>query len=283
MTKNLLPYIQLLRPHQWIKNLMLFFPPLLSGALFNPGMAVRGLLPFLAFCCASSSMYVFNDLIDQKRDTLHPDKKNRPLPSGKVYRSTAMFICALLFVAAMLLSWQISARFISFVLIYSVVTALYSLILKDLPIIDLFCIALGFVLRLYSGGEAFGVFISDWLFLTVFLLAIFLSVGKRYSERSSLGDVAGSHRRTLEIYPDGFLESAMYLSGSAVLVTYSIYATSTPLMVYSVPLCLFGLFRYLMRIKLGLGGDPTEALIKDAPLLITGILWLTLVSWCVYQ
>ena len=283
MMTNILPYIQLLRPHQWLKNLMLFFPPVLSGAIFHPGMAARGLLPFVAFCCASSTMYVFNDLLDQKRDALHPDKKNRPLPSGKILRGTAMIICALLLVPAIILSWQISTRFLLFILIYLLVTTLYSLILKDLPIVDLFCISLGFVLRLYGGGEAFGVFISDWLFLTVFLLAVFLSVGKRYSEKSSLGDVSGAHRRTLEIYPDGFLESAMYLSGSAVLVTYSIYATETPLMVYTVPLCFFGLLRYLLRIKSGWSGDPTEALVKDVPLLVIGILWVLLVAWCVYQ
>jgi hypothetical protein len=138
-------------------------------------------------------------------------------------------------------------------------------------------------MRLYGGGEAFGVFISDWLFLTVFLLAIFLSVGKRYSERRILGASAGCHRKTLENYPDGFLESAMYLSGAAVLVTYSIYAIAKPLLVYTVPLCLFGLLRYLMMVKSGSEGDPTEALTKDGPLLVVSLLWATLVGVSIYQ
>lgn len=278
-----LDLIRLLRPWQWLKNLMLFFPPMLSGAMFHPGMASKGILPFFAFCFASSTMYVFNDLLDQQRDARHPDKKTRPLASGRVSRSLATGLCAVMLLLALALSWQLSGRFIAFLLVYMLVSGLYSLILKDLPIIDLFCISLGFVLRLYAGGEAFGVFISDWLFLTVFLLSIFLSVGKRYSERRYLGEVAGSHRRTLEIYPDGFLESAMYLSGSAVLVTYAIYAISTPLLVYTVPLCLFGLLRYLMRIKSGQGGDPTEALLKDVPLLVTGVVWVVMVGWSVYR
>jgi 4-hydroxybenzoate polyprenyltransferase len=246
-------------------------------------MAIRGVLPFVAFCAASSTMYVFNDLIDHKRDAQHPVKKARPLPSERVTRGMAAILCGLLLVSTILLTWQLSVKFISLILAYMVSSALYSLMFKDLPIIDLFCISLGFVLRLYGGGEAFGVFISDWLFLTVFLLSIFLSVGKRYSERRSLGGDAGSHRRTLAVYPDGFLESAMYLSGAAVLVTYSIYAVSTPMMVYSVPLCMFGLLRYLLRIKSGQSGDPTEALIRDFPLLATGILWVLMVGWSVYR
>ncbi len=283
MNMRLLLLIELLRPHQWLKNLLLFFPPLLSGVIFQAGIATRGALPFVSFCCASSTMYIFNDLIDQKRDALHPDKKNRPLASGQVSNHLAVILCLIMFAIAIFLSWQLSIKFILLVLIYMLVMVLYSLILKDLPIVDLFCISLGFILRLYAGGEAFNIFISDWLFLTVFLLSIFLSVGKRYSEKYQLGSGAGSHRQSLEVYPEGFLESALYLSGSSVLVTYSIYAISTPLLVFSVPLCLFGLLRYLLRIKSGRSGDPTDALLRDVPLLITGVLWVALVSWCVYQ
>jgi decaprenyl-phosphate phosphoribosyltransferase len=106
------------------------------------------------------------------------------------------------------------------------------------------------------------------------LLSIFLSVGKRYSERRSLGEAAGEHRRTLDEYPDGFLESALYLSGASVLVTYAIYALSRPLLVYTVPLCLFG----LLRIKSGGEGDPTDALVLDGSLLVIGLLW-----WCWWE
>jgi 4-hydroxybenzoate polyprenyltransferase len=280
---NAVAVVRLLRPWQWMKNLMLFFPPLLSGAMFHPGMASRGILPLAAFCCASSASYVFNDLLDQERDAHHPDKQNRPLPSGRVARPAAMLLCGMLLAFSVALGWRASSSVAGFVLVYLVVSACYSLLLKHLPIVDIFCISLGFVLRLYGGGAAFDIFISDWLFLTVFLLSIFLSVGKRYSERRYLGDGAGHHRRTLEVYPDGFLESAMYLSGSAVLVTYAIYAISTPLLVYTVPLCMFGLLRYLMRIKSGQSGDPTEALLRDVPLLVTGILWMAMVGWSVYR
>lgn len=276
-------FLHLIRPWQWLKNLILFFPPALSGALLHSGMAARGILPFSAFCCISSTAYVFNDLADQTRDACHPEKRYRPLPSGQLSRTSAMLVCVCLAVIGTVLSWNVSSTFLVYVVLYLLISVFYSLFLKHLPIVDIFCISLGFVLRLYAGGEAFDVFISDWLFLTVFLLAVFLSVGKRYSERLHLGETAGSHRRALEAYPDGFLDSAMYLSGSAVLVTYAIYAISTPLLVYTVPLCLFGLLRYLFRIKSGRCGDPTEALIKDLPLMVTSILWGAMVIWSVYQ
>jgi 4-hydroxybenzoate polyprenyltransferase len=279
----LMPVMQLIRPWQWSKNLMVFFPPLLSGAIFHYGFGLRLVLPFAAFCCASSAAYVFNDLIDLPRDACHPEKRLRPLPSGAVSRPVAVLLAVALLAAGLVMGGMVSTMFFRLLLTYLLVSVSYTLILKNLPIIDIFCIALGFVLRLYGGGEAFDVLISDWLFLTVFLLAIFLSVGKRCSERFSLGDAAGEHRPALGEYPDGFLESAMYLSGSAVLVTYAIYAISTPFLVYSVPLCMFGLLRYLMRVKSGQSGDPTSALIKDGPLLATGILWLLIVGWSVYR
>ena len=280
---NVCALIRLIRPWQWLKNLMIFFPPLLSGSLFHPGVFERGYIPFVAFCLGSSSLYIFNDLIDLERDALHPVKKNRPLPAGQVSKFVAVFMSCILLALAIVLSWQVSAFFFGILLVYLSVVVSYSLALKNRPILDIFCISLGFVLRLYGGGVAFQVTITDWLFLTVFLLAIFLSVGKRYSERYSLGENAGEHRPTLEIYPDGFLEGVMYLSGAAVLVTYSIYAISTPFLVYTVPLCLYGLLRYMMRVQSGKSGDPSDTLVKDIPLLITSILWVLMVGWSIYR
>jgi decaprenyl-phosphate phosphoribosyltransferase len=279
---KILTLIVLIRPRQWLKNLMVFFPPFLSGALLNPGMVQKGITPFLAFCCASSATYVFNDVLDQQSDSRHPRKRLRPLPSGEVPSASALFLATLLACGAVLLAWRVSPLFLCYVALYLIISVAYSLKLKHLAIVDIFCISLGFVLRLYGGGAAFDVYISDWLFLTVFLLSVFLSVGKRYSERRSLGEEACEHRPALGKYPDGFLESALYLSGASVLVTYAIYAISRPLLVYTVPLCLFGLLRYLLRIKSGGEGDPTDALVLDGSLLVIGILWVALVGMSVY-
>lgn len=274
---------QLIRPSQWLKNLMIFFPPFLSGSLFHSGMPLKGVLPFVAFCCASSSVYIFNDLCDLDKDKLHPRKKSRPLAAGHVSSNASKALYCGFLTIALAAGWSVSKLFLLYVVIYLALMFAYSLKLKEMPIFDIFCISLGFVLRLYGGGEAFGVYVSDWLFLSVFLLALFLSVGKRYSEKRILGELAGEHRATLETYPPGFLESAMYLSGSAVLVTYAMYAIAKPLMVYTVPLCVFGLLRYLMHIKSGGGGEPAENLIKDPTLLMVALLWVAMVGLSVYR
>lgn len=280
---NVRTVVVMVRPRQWLKNLMVFFPPFLSGSLFQSRELATMLIPFAAFCLASSATYIVNDVLDIEQDARHPEKSRRPLPSGDVSRGSALFLAVLMLVVSLLLAQRVSVLFLLYVALYLGISSAYSFRLKHLPIFDIFCISLGFVLRLYGGGAAFDVYISDWLFLTVFLLSIFLSVGKRYSERRALGNMAGLHRRTLEEYPEGFLEAAMYLSGAAVLVTYSLYVINRPLMVYTVPLCLFGLLRYLMMIKSGGVGDPTHALVKDMPLLLIGIIWVFMVGLSVYQ
>lgn len=280
---NPMSCIRLVRPRQWLKNLMIFFPPFLSGSLIHPEMLAKGAVPFLSFCCASSVSYIVNDLLDCSRDRLHPTKRFRPLPSGEISQGSAVSLAILSLVGSLWSAVLVSRVFLGYVVVYLVVSLLYSFVLKNWPLTDIFSISLGFVFRLYGGGEAFRVEISDWLFLSVFLLAIFLSVGKRFSEQMSLGDDAGSHRPALEAYPTGFLEGAMYMSGAAVIVTYAMFAITKPMLVYTVPFCMFGLLRYLMRIKAGQGGDPTDALTKDIPLLAVSLSWLVLVSWCVYQ
>lgn len=262
---------------------MVFFPPFLSGALFHPGVLGQGVTPFLAFCCASSCSYIFNDIYDLDHDVLHPRKKTRPLASGDVPVAAAGVFIILLLAVAVFLAWTVSALFLLYIGIYLAISCAYTLYLKHIAIFDVFSISLGFVLRLYGGGEAFDVYVSDWLFLSVFLLSLFLSYGKRFSEQKILGSNAGSHRRTLQAYPEGFLESAMYLSGSAVLMTYAMYAITTPLMVYTVPLCVFGLLRYLMRVKSGKEGDPAEVLLKDPVLFAVGVLWMITVGFSAYR
>lgn len=283
MMVGFLAFLRLCRPSQWLKNLMLFFPPFLSGAIFQPDVATKGLPAFLAFCLASSSGYILNDLVDLEHDRFHPRKMFRPLPAGIISAKLAIvFAVCLLCVAVGVAALSSSSLFVSFLLLYLLVTTFYSLKLKDIPLLDVFCVATGFIIRLEAGGEAFAVHISDWLFLTVFLLALFLSIGKRLNEKHNLGDVAGSHRKSLAGYPDGFLDGAMYLTGGAVLVTYSMYTLSRNQLFYTVPLCCFGLLRYIMRVKSGQSGDPTESLLKDVPLLLVSLAWTAIIGWRLY-
>ena len=280
---NVPAYIALCRPIQWLKNLMLFFPAFLGGTFFRPGSFHVGAVSFISFGMASSSSYVLNDILDRFNDANHPTKKYRPLPSGHVSVAAAYFLCLLLLSAGAVLAFSVSLSFGLFVLVYVAVQLSYSLRLKEVAILDIFCIAAGFLLRLEAGGLVFHVDVSSWLFLSVFLLALFLSTGKRLGEIEILGERAGEHRRCLTSYPPGFLEGVMYMTGGSVMVTYTMFVMSRHTLVYTVPLCCFGLFRYVYRIKSGLGGDPTEALTKDLPLFTTSALWGLMIWYGYYR
>src|SRR6266702_2562459 len=276
-------YLNMIRPAQWLKNLMLFFPPFLAGKMLLPVIGASGAVTFGAFCLLSSVGYIFNDLLDRNRDVHHPRKCLRPIPSGAVRLTGASILSALLLISGLVLAGLISSRLLLLLTGYAAITTSYSLLLKDFPVVDLFCISAGFLIRLQAGGELFRVPISPWLFLTVFLLAVFLSTGKRLSESRSLGNMAGAYRVSLTHYPPGFLDGTMYMTGGAVLLTYAMYALNKQTLIYSVPLCLFGLLRYLLRVSSGKGGDPTESLLKDWLLLTVGVSWVLMVAWSIYS
>jgi len=272
----------MLRPAQWLKNLMLFFPPFLAGQMLLPGIVNKGMTSFCAFCMVSSAGYIFNDLLDRDRDIHHPQKRLRAIAAGAVTARSASMLSVFLFISGLVLASFNSPRFLLLLICYSFISLLYSLILKNMPVVDLFCISAGFLIRLQAGGELFQVSISPWLFLTVFLLAVFLSTGKRLSELRSLGDLAGEHRVNLAHYPRGFLDGTMYMTGGTVMVTYAMYSLNKQMLIYSVPLCFFGLLRYMFRVSSGQSGDPTESLLKDKILFAVGVLWVLMVVWSLY-
>lgn len=275
-------YIALLRPRQWLKNLMLYFPPFLGGTLLQPGIWQQGLLPFAAFAAASSSGYILNDILDRSSDQTHPAKKDRPLASGAVSLPVAWGLAGLLAMAGLSLALVNSKTLFLLIIGYLAVTVSYSLRLKDIPVVDLFCIASGFLFRLHAGGLVFGIPLSDWLVLSVLLLSLFLSAGKRLAEKKALAGHAVCHRKVLAQYPEGFLDGVLFMTGSAVLVTYTMYTLRHPGLLYSVPLCCFGLLRYILRVKTGHGGDPTESLLKDPWLLAVSATWSVMVGWGMY-
>jgi len=280
----ILNFLKLLRVSQWLKNLMLFFPPFLGGTIFFHTSVFHMLIPFIAFCFVSSATYILNDILDRENDCHHPDKRKRPIASGQVSPISALLCLTALLMCSVALAWNISFVFFAIIMAYATISIAYSTKLKDIVLMDIFCISSGFLLRLQAGGVAYNVVISEWLFLSVFLLAVFLSTGKRLAEKQHLGDLAHHHRKALQTYPNGFLEGAMYMTGGAVLVTYTMYVISrhSVLLLYSVPLCCFGLLRYMLRVQSGKGGDPTESLVRDVPLLIIGITWICMVGLGIY-
>lgn len=204
----------------------------------------------------SSATYIVNDTFDYRNDRHHPEKCKRPLPSGRVSIPAALVLAACLASGGIgLASLSYSPAFLIILCLYLGISVAYSFRLKDIPLVDIFCISAGFLLRLEAGGAVFGLAISQWLFLSVFLLSIFLSSGKRIAEKQKLAGGAVLHRKALDGYPAGLLDAIMQMSGGAVLVTYTMYAISrhSSLLVYTVPLCCFGLFRYLLRIRRGEG------------------------------
>lgn len=277
-------YIKLIRPVQWLKNLMLFFPPFLAGSFFHLPSAKLFFLPFMTFCVASSAAYIFNDYRDVARDRAHPVKKGRPLACGAISPTSALVTAVMLIALSLSIALTISVTFSYMLVLYMLISLSYSIFLKGYPVVDIFCISSGFLLRLLAGGEAFHVTVSSWLFICVFLLSIFLSTGKRLAEKELLNSNAEMHREVLSAYPDGVLDGFLYMSGSSVLVAYSIYVVSRDslLLLCTVPLCAFGLFRYILRVKCGKGGDPTESLTRDTPLLLVGLSWAVLVAAGVY-
>ncbi len=173
---SILQYLVVLRPQQWIKNLMLFFPPFLSGALFSSyGNLESGFLSFMSFCCVSSALYIFNDLLDIENDVLHPVKRLRPLASGAVSKKLAAFTAVLLSFLGLIIAVLMVHILIPYLLLYMAVNITYTLWLKNIPVVDLFCISCGFLIRLQAGGSVFTVEISEWLFLSVFFLSLYLT------------------------------------------------------------------------------------------------------------
>ncbi len=158
----------------------------------------------------------------------------------------------------------------------------YSLFGKNIPVAELFILALFFNIRLEAGGRAFDIPISQWLFLSVFLLALFFAAGKRYSEAKRLGERSHDHRTVLASYPTGFLEGVLLVSAAAVLVTYSMYVVNHRTILYSIPLCAYGLIRYYFIVKSGREGDPTSSLLFDLQLFFVSLTWVLIVGFGIY-
>jgi len=283
MVKTINNYVRILRPRQWLKNLLLLFPPFFGGKILVPA-TVSALIPaFLSFSFAASCCYIINDIMDREADRQHPDKRDRAIARGDVSIAAAAILAALLYLAAMLISSSVSTRFEGFVIIYSLLTFGYTIYFKHIVIVDIFFVSFGFLIRVLAGGEAFKISVTKWLFLTVFIVALFLAAGKRLSELLSLGADAIKHRISLNHYTSSFLEGILWSTASCALVTYALYIIENrDPMLYTVPVSAYGLFRYIFIVKEGTG-DPTEVLLHDKHILMTGITWIAMTGLILYK
>lgn len=278
----MLKYLTLLRPHQWIKNLLLFFPPFFGGAILSAAVFSKTLPALFTFCAAASCSYIINDIRDLEADRGHATKKNRVLAKGDISVSSALFFASILFLSAFSVSFLVSPHFWAYLAAYMLISFSYTFFLKNIVIVDIFAISLGFLIRVLAGGEAFRIEVSSWLFMTVFLVSLFLAAGKRMGEIVSIGKEAHRHRKSLGRYSTTFLEGTLWFSASAALVTYSLYTLEQKgALFYTVPLAAFGLLRYIFIVREG-KGDPTEALLKDGQIMAVGIVWAIVIGVIVY-
>lgn len=264
-----------MRPKQWYKNIVIFVALLFSHNLFNKTALLDSLYAFIIFCVLSGSVYIINDLIDRKKDSLHPIKKNRPIASGKLKYSHAMIFVIFFLSISLSAAFLISNLFGYISLIYFFLFLLYSLFLKTIVIVDVLTIAAGFVIRAISGAIAIKVNFSPWLVICTFLIALFLALGKRRHELLLLGINANSHRPILNSYSVIMLEQMISSTTAALIVSYSMYTflTNNQYMMFTIPFAIYGLFRYLQIVHIKeIGGEP-ELLFRDLGMLANFALW----------
>jgi 4-hydroxybenzoate polyprenyltransferase len=276
------PVLVLLRPTQWVKNLVVFGALVFSKEFTNPQHVLDTVIAFLVFCMLSSAVYVINDITDREIDRLHPSKRNRPVASGQVSVITAMVIAIVLAGAGILISLSLPISFLAFAGAFLLFNLLYSWLLKQVVIIDVMSIAVSFVIRATAGAEAIAVPYSSWLIACTFLLALFIGFGKRRHEIVTLKDNASSHRATLGKYSTYFLDQLIGVVTASTVVAYTFYTLSPDVreklgverLELTIPFVLYGIFRYLYLIhQEERGGSPTRLLISDGPILINIVLW----------
>jgi len=272
--------INLARPRQWVKNVIVFGPLVFAHSLFEGNLLGHSIATFASFCLVSSAIYAFNDVLDVENDKQHPTKRFRPLPSGQINVPLALMWGALLGVIGLSLAMSVDVASGLMALAYVALMVAYSTKLKHLVILDVFAISGGFILRAVAGALAIHVIISPWLYVCTMLLTLFLGFGKRYNELAILDDSAALHRRNLEDYSPAMLEQMTSILIASTIMAYSLYtfsADSLPAdhsMMLTIPFTLYGIFRYYYLVhKKSLGGAPEQVLLHDRPLLITVVLW----------
>ena len=274
--------IKTMRPRQWVtKNVFIFAAIVFDKQLFVVDSFLRTLAGFTLFCLISSCVYIFNDIADVEADRQHPEKKNRPIPSGKLPMLAAWTACILLTVITLILAYLLAPSFAYVIGLYFLINVAYSKWLKHIPIIDVFIISAGFVLRVHAGVTLIQVErFSPWLYVVMTLLSLFLGFGKRRAELALLAQGAGSHRKVLDGYTLPLLDQYIMIVSGTTIVAYSLYTFSAPnvpkndSMMLTIPFVVYTIFRYLYLIEVKhAGGAPEEILLSDRPFQIAMILW----------
>ena len=283
--------LRLMRPAHWAKNVFVLAPLVFANKLTDGDAIERALLAFGLFCAASSAVYIFNDIRDREEDRRHPVKRDRPLAAGAIgvgAAGTALVVLAAVTVGG---AATLGTAVLSIVVAYLVLNLLYTVWLKQIVILDVMAVAIGFVLRVQGGGAAIPVRVSAWLLLCTIFVALFLAFSKRRHELMLLNDSASDQRRVLSHYGPAFLDQMINVVTASSVLSYALYSVTAEsltgdqhqLMVYTVPFVLFGIFRYLYLIyQRSSHLNPTEAILRDVPFLVNIVLWGGLVTGIFY-
>jgi len=293
--------IRTARPRQWLKNFAIFAPALILGDITEISIINKLLNGFLAFSLMSSGAYFINDIVDAPKDSLHPIKKNRPIPSGKLRVWLAFLASLILIISSIFYSFTYNGNFFSYILItYFTIQILYSFLLRNIIILDSLTVASGFVLRVIAGGVLIESSISSWLILTTIALSLLLAFGKRRSEKTILSETKtnAETRVTLKSYPDNLLDSMITMSATFCIVSYSFFTfqvspesgianlkrflpasiDSPKWLMFTIPLVIYGIARYLYVIyEKKEGESPERVLLSDKPLLTSVLVWIIFV------
>lgn len=288
------------RPKQWVKNLLVFIPPLFS---LNSSIDIwiTIIFSFICFCLVSSSIYIINDSLDFKEDRLHPIKKYRPIAAGLISIKVARFYAFLFLTVSFWFAFSISKYLFLVLFLYLIIQFLYCLKLKNKPIIDIFCISSGFLLRTLAGSGGSQIYLSPWFILTIGMLAFFIAVQKRKSELFQFRETGHLTRKVLEEYSMNLLLQMEALGSTSVFITYSLWAfgptlegASTNKMLLTIPFVLYGILRYQFLSNPNFKDDkkyntkiscqnPEEILLNDSYIKLAIFLWLIssiiIISW----
>ncbi len=276
----LLNVVKLIRVQHWIKNLFIFVPLIFALKFTDLNLVLKSILAFFSFSLASSFVYIVNDIVDKEKDQTHPKKKNRPIAKGSISVINAIVLSVFIIAAAIGISISLNIPTFSVVLAYLIMNTFYSFILKNVVLIDVFTIAMGFVLRVVAGALAINVEISNWVLLTTFFISLFLGFGKRRCELDLVND-GKDYRPVLDHYSIQLLDYMIVVSLTLTIIAYSLYVVDpeiiskfkTDKLMYTIPIVVYGVFRYLHSIYVKKEGEPSEIVFSDPGLIVSVLLW----------
>ena len=283
--------IKLMRPHHYIKNIFIFIPLFFALKITDASLVLNAFIAFLAFSLSASSVYILNDYFDIEADKEHPKKRFRPLASGEISKQEAIVLMITLFTSSMLLIGSVSLGAMAILLFYVVMNIAYSIYLKHVAILDVTIIAIGFVLRLFMGSVVTGITLSHWIVMMTFLLALFMALAKRRDDVLIYQNTGKKMRKVIDGYNLQFLDIAMAIMASVVIVAYIMYTTSLDVMermnshyLYLTALfVIIGVMRYLQIAFVFVdSGSPTQIVLRDRFIQFTLLGWVISFVWILY-